>query len=146
MIPSKSEDCACISNHVCTGSNEGSEESDSLGNARADPQISDGSNSSSEAEPLDDEYDLQDASDLDDEANRSGSGASSASSEEANTEQGKDDNLEETDAKQPADKSMAAAFAEILAHPGPANSKHKAPILLVWCYKVIGLMQNCTHH
>ena len=29
------------------------------------------------------------------------------------------------------DDGMAAAFAEILAHPGPANLRNKAPILLV---------------
>ena len=32
---------------------------------------------------------------------------------------------------QGADLGLAAAFDEILAHPGPANVKHKAPILLV---------------
>ena len=34
---------------------------------------------------------------------------------------------------QEADKGLAAAFEEILAHPGPANVKNKAPILLVSC-------------
>ena len=38
---------------------------------------------------------------------------------------------EASSSAQGADEGLAAAFDEILGHPGPANVKHKAPILLV---------------
>ena len=90
-----------------------------------------GSESSGTVEPDDDEFNLEDASGAEG-ASRSDSEASSASSqEEILQSQGEDGTAGQPVEEQPAEKTMAAAFAEILAHPGPANSKHKAPILLV---------------
>ena len=100
----------------------------------------DSQESSSDSDPLEDEYDIADASSGEDPRQRgeepqaSSSTAQSEGDEETERAErggGKASTSEPTGQQKGKDNGLAAAFSEILDHPGPANVKHKAPILLV---------------
>lgn len=109
------------------------------GDSQTDEQDSDTS-----SQPGDDDFDAEDLALEDgmsskgieeDDAEFSGSPRSNEDGEEAGTDIERDDggraSTSGQDKAQQGDRDMAAAFAEILSHPGPVNLKNKAPILLV---------------